>query len=437
MMTGQNPKIYSSRKKHYASIIMRSFLMLLLLSTSSLKAYKLLIPMDLTQSDHLKSYGIAFWVIKEKGTNVQWLLNYRGGSFLMPFKPSIKKECQLRGVDFESVNPSEESQILSEIQKNNMEVVLLEKAPKMAVYTPKEKKPWDDAVTLALAYAEIPYKKLFDKEILQGKLKDYDWIHLHHEDFSGQFSKFYRSFKTADWYIKQKYEAEKLTKALGFNKVSEEKRAVAFALMEFVKAGGFLFAMCAATNTLDLALASLHTDIVDIPFDGDGVDPNYKSKLDYSQCFAFKNFDVDVNPISSIHDNIDVNHVNSPLRKEALDFTLFDFSAKYDPVPTMLVQNHVNFIKGFYGLTTSFNKAVIKKSVLILGEVEQTPRARYIHGNLGRGQFTFFGGHDPEDYAHQVGEGPTELTLHKNSPGYRLILNNILFPAAKKKEQKT
>jgi len=315
--------------------------------------------------------------------------------------------------------------------------VTLEKSPTIAVYTPKEKLPWDDAVTLALSYAEIEYDKIYDAEVLTGKLKDYDWLHLHHEDFTGQYSKFYRSFSQTVWYQRQKIDLEKHARQLGFSKVSECKKAVAFAIRQYVENGGFLFAMCSATNTLDIALASIGVDIVDRVFDGDGVDPNYQSKLNYEKCFAFENFTVETNALSSYFGSIDVVKVNTPERTPAMDFELFPFSAKLDPVPTMLNQNHSSLIKGFYGLTTSYNKNVIKESVIVLGSVPGTNRVRYLHGVAGKGMFAFLGGHDPEDYSHAVGDPPTTLDLHKNSPGYRLILNNVLFPAAEKKEKKT
>jgi hypothetical protein len=318
-----------------------------------------------------------------------------------------------------------------------MEKVTLEKAPRIAVYTPPSKLPWDDAVTLALAYAEIPYDKVYDTEVIQGKLKDYDWLHLHHEDFTGQYSKFYVSYANSLWYQRQKMELEKIARSLGFAKVSECKKAVALAIKKYVENGGFLFAMCLATNTLDIALASMGTDIAEAVFDGDGVDVQYNLKLDFSHCFAFENFTIQTSAVIPYFDNIDVNRVNTPLRIPAEDFQLFSFSAKLDPVPAMLTQDHTNVINGFLGLTTSFNKAVIKKSIVLLGTVPGTNRVTYLHGIKGKGQFAFLGGHDPEDPEHVVGDKPTILELHKNSPGYRLILNNVLFPAAEKKEKKT
>ncbi|MFH1761273.1 MAG: asparagine synthetase B [bacterium] len=400
-------------------------------------ANKIIIPMDLSQTDHLKAYGLVYWILKH-GINVEWLLNYRGGTFLTDDFSLTQSEARLRGVFTEIVEPEETMQIFGEIQESNMDVMLLEKAPKIAVYTPPNKQPWDDAVTLVLTYAEIPFDKIWDEDVFNNKLDDYDWLHLHHEDFTGQYSKFFRVYSNAEWYIKQKNESENLAQKCGYKKVSTAKGAVSLLIHNYVNRGGFLFAMCCATNTLDIALAAYNTDICDAVFDGDGPDPGYREKLDFKKCLAFTDFEIDVNPFSPNHCNIDFNHVNSIAeRKEALDFTLFDFSAKYDPVPCMLIQNHVNYIKGFFGLCTSFKKSVIKRSVTILGEAQGAGNAKYLHGNLGKGQFTFLGGHDPEDFSHLVGDAPTELRLHKNSPGYRLILNNVLFPAAKKKKRKT
>jgi hypothetical protein len=396
----------------------------------------LLIPMDNTQSDHLKAYGVIYKILKDN-YRVSWLLNYRGGSFAIDASQQVELQVRLAGVTIKSISSAEWNSILSTIQSNNMEKVTLEKAPKIAVYTPPGKLPWDDAVTLALTYAEIPYDKIYDKEVVTGKLSGYDWLHLHHEDFTGQYSKFYRGFSSASWYQRQKYELEQLSSSLGFSKVSDCKKAVALAIHHYIEAGGFLFAMCSATNTLDITLASLGTDIVAKELDGDGVDPLYKSKLDYNMCFAFENFEIETSPLEPFFDNIDVNLVNTPLRQDARDFVIFDFSAKLDPVPSMLVQNHQNTINGYCGLLTSYNRNIIKKSIVILAEVPGTNMINYLHGVVGKGQFAFLGGHDPEDYSHAIGDKPTMLDLHKNSPGYRLILNNVLFPAAEKKEKKT
>jgi len=341
------------------------------------------------------------------------------------------------GVEIRNITGSRYDDILDEISRNNMEKVILEKAPKIAVYTPPEKLPWDDAVTLALTYADIPYAKVYDREVVTGKLTTYDWLHLHHEDFTGQYSKFFRSFGGTTWYQRQKMELEQLSKSLGFKKVSECKKAVSLAIRNYVEQGGFLFAMCNAANTLEIALASLGVDIVDKVYDGDGVDPAFRQKIDYTKCMAFDNFSIVTDALEPIFDNIDVNQVNSPLRKDARDFQLFDFSAKLDPVPTMLTQDHRRVIHGYYGLLTSFNRKVIRNSVVVLGDVPGTDMVNYIHGVVGKGQFAYLGGHDPEDYSHAVGDKPTLLELHKNSPGYRLILNNVLFPAAEKKEKKT
>lgn len=396
----------------------------------------LFIPMDNTQTDHLKAYGIVFKML-EKGYKVYWLLNYRGGSFAAEAPRDAELAARVAGVEIGEINDAQWKEILSTIENNNMEKVTLEKSPKIAVYTPPEKLPWDDAVTMALTYADIPYDKIYDKEVVTGKLANYDWLHLHHEDFTGQYSKFYRGFGQTTWYQRQKMDLEALAKSLGFSKVSDCKKAVALGIKNFVENGGFLFAMCSATNTLEDALSALGTDIVDKVYDGDGVDPQYKQKLNFSNCMAFENFQIQTDPYESYFDNIDVNLVNTPMRQDAQDFVLFDFSAKLDPVPTMLVQDHVNTIKGYYGLLTSFNKNVLKKSDIILAYVPGTNMVNYIHGVVGKGQFAYLGGHDPEDYSHAVGDKPTRLELHKNSPGYRLILNNVLFPAAEKKEKKT
>ncbi len=415
----------------------RLFLMTIL-CFNVLQAQYILIPMDLTQNDHLKAYGIAYWVLT-RGINVEWLLNYRGGSFLFTDTPVFREECQLRGVTYELKNGAEVNAIYAEIEENNMERVLLEKAPRIAVYTPPTSQPWDDAVTLAMNYAEIKYDKVYDREVLDGKLSDYDWLHLHHEDFTGQYGKFWAAFHNQPWYIKQQLESEKLAHELGFNKVSKEKAAVAVEIRRFVLNGGFLFAMCSATDALDIALAAQNTDICDAVFDGDGIDPDYQKKLDFSQTLAFQNFKLITDPAVYEFSDIDTPPSYMPrIRDPESDyFTLFEFSAKYDPVPTMLTQNHVNVIKGFMGQTTMFKEEKIKPNVVIMGKIEGTDEVKYIHGNLGKGTFTFYGGHDPEDYTHRVGDPPTDLSLHKNSPGYRLILNNVLFPAAKKKKLKT
>ncbi|MGD1047299.1 MAG: asparagine synthetase B [Candidatus Krumholzibacteriaceae bacterium] len=395
-----------------------------------------LVPMDLTQTNHLKAYGLAYYILA-KGENVKWLLNYRGGSFLIPEKSGFATEAQALNVRLERVDGAQVASILQEIDSSNADVVLLEKAPSIAIYAPPNKRPWDDAVMLALNYAGIPYTVVYDREVLAGELEKFDWLHLHHEDFTGQYGKFYAGFRTADWYIQEQMTNEKIAASLGFKKVSEEKKAVARAIKEFVRNGGFLFAMCSATDTFDIALAAEGIDIVPREYDHDGTTPNCQNLLDYSKCLAFENFKLVMDPLVYEFSDIDMT-ATAAARGESRDyFTLFEFSAKYDPVPTMLVQDHVSVIKGFMGQTTSFNKSLIKKKVLILGEVKGGDEARYIHGNFGQGTFTFLGGHDPEDYQHLVGDPPTDLSLYPNSPGYRLILNNILFPAAKKKEQKT
>jgi hypothetical protein len=405
-----------------------------------LSQQKILIPMDLKQTNHLKAYGIAFWTL-EKGIEVDWLLNYRGGSFMIDNAAAVVNECRVRGVSFESISGSNASQILGEIgsDDNNMDVVRLEKAPKVAVYVPPGFKPWDDAVTLALEYSEIPYTKVWDPEVLQGKLSEYDWLHLHHEDFTGQYGKFYASHRNSAWYIEQQLSYERTAKDLGYKKVSEQKKAVARAIRDYVASGGFMFAMCAATDSYDIALSAENVDIAETMFDGDPADRNAQQKLDFAKTFAFQNFTLEMNPFRYEFSDIDNPPSDPvPLRDPNTDyFTLFEFSAKYDPVPTMLTQNHVNILNGFMGQTTAFKRSVIKPSIIILGEREGADEVRYIHGNFGRGTFSFYSGHDPEDYQHAVGDPPTDLNLHKNSPGYRIILNNILFPAAKKKQQKT
>ncbi len=396
----------------------------------------LLIPMDEAQTDHLKAYGIVYNALK-RGTKAYWLLNYRGGSFALDDSREAELAARRAGVAVGTISPAQYAGILETIENNNMEKVTLEKAPRIAVYTPSSKLPWDDAVTLALTYADIPYDKVYDREVLAGRLADYDWLHLHHEDFTGQYSKFYHAFSQTAWYQRQKMELEGLARSLGFKKVTECKKAVALAIVQYVEKGGFLFAMCCAPNTLDIALAAIGTDIAEAPFDGDGIDPAYRQKLNFGNCFAFENFTIQTSAVASYFDNIDVNMVNTPMRLPALDFELFPFSAKLDPVPCMLNQNHVTVIKGYYGLATSFNKDVIKKSIVVLASVPGTNRVKYLHGVRGKGMFALLGGHDPEDYSHAVGDEPTLLELHRNSPGFRLILNNVLFPAAEKKEKKT
>ena len=401
-------------------------------------ASSILIPMDATsQENHLKAYGITYWVLLQN-VKVKWLLNYRGGSFLLPDSERFRRECQIRGVSFEVLSDSNTNQILTEIESpsQNMEAIDLEKAPKVAVYTPKGKLPWDDAVTMVLEYAEIPYEKVYDEEVLKDELILYDWLHLHHEDFTGQFGKFYRSFRTASWYIEDKKEAEALAEKLGYFKVSEEKRDVALKIRNYVLGGGFMFAMCSATDSFDIALSAEGVDICEPMFDGDASEPNYQSKIDYNKTFAFKDYILERSPMVYEFSSIDMTNKRD-IAKELDYFSLMDFSAKWDPIPTMLNQNHTALVKGFMGQTTSFTREEIKSNVLVLGENRANGEAKYIHGIKGKGFFTFYGGHDPEDYQHRVGDPKTELELHPNSPGYRLILNNILFPAAKKKKQKT
>ncbi len=417
-------------------IVFKSILVLFLIKLCS--GQYILIPMDLKQPDHLKAYGMAYGVLKQ-GINVEWLLNYRGGSFLFTGSRKFREECVLRGLAFEQLSNVNVNSIYAEIENSNMDKILLEKAPTIAVYSPPEYQPWDDAVTLTLTYAEIPYDIIYDTKVLSGILSKYDWLHLHHEDFTGQYGKFWASFRNQTWYIKQKLNSEKLAAELGFEKVSKEKGAVSREIKSYVQNGGFLFAMCSAADALDIALAAEKTDICASVFDGDGLDNNFQSKLDFNQCLAFHNFNLITDPAVYEFSDIDVPPSFMPrIRDPETDyFTLFEFSAKYDPVPTMLTQNHVNVVKGFMGQTTMFLESRIKPSVTIMGKVEGSNEVKYIHGNFGKGTFTYYGGHDPEDYTHRVGDPPTQLELHKNSPGYRLILNNILFPAAKKKKLKT
>ncbi len=414
---------------------------ILMLMTSTVFAQsKLFIYMDLKQTNDLKAYGIAYYAL-EHGIDVDWLLNYRGGSFMMDYNNVLANQCRIRGVAFEDLSATQASQIYATVQNidNNMDVVRLEKAPKIAVYIPPNYRPWDDAVTLALNYAQIPFTQVWDTQVLEGKLPKYDWLHLHHEDFTGQYGKFYGAYRNAPWYIQEVAMDQKEAHKMGFKKVSNEKKAVAEDIKKFVGQGGFLFAMCSATETLDIALAAQHVDICDAVFDGDPPDPHAQEKLDYANCLAFQNFKIIENPYVYGFSNInDPPNDSVQFRNPATDyFTLFQFSAKYDPVPTMLTQDQVNVIHNFMGQTTSFRRSLIKPDVIIMGQKEGTSEVKYIHGDYGKGTWTFLGGHDPAAYEHLVGDPPTDLSLHKNSPGYRLILNNILFPAAKRKPQKT
>jgi hypothetical protein len=406
----------------------------------SLKGFAsyILIPMDAkSQSNHLKAYGITYWVLSQN-QDVKWLLNYRGGAFLIPSSERIERECLIRGVSYELISDSKTASILEEISSpsKNMDAIVLEKAPKIAVYSPSGKQPWDDAVTLVLTYAEIPYDVVYDTEVLNDGLLLYDWLHLHHEDFTGQYGKFYRAYRNAVWYIEQQQNAETLAQELGFAKVSDAKLAVAQKIKDYVLGGGFMFAMCSATDSFDIALAAEQLDICEPMFDGDGTTPNYQAQLDFSNTFAFKEFIIERDPNVYEFSSIDQTNVRQ-IKKEVDYFALMEYSAKWDPIPTMLNQNHTVLVKGFMGQTTAYTRSQIKSNVLILGENKINNEARYIHGVKGKGFFTFYGGHDPEDYTHRVGDPKTELELHPTSPGYRLILNNILFPAAKKKKQKT
>lgn len=416
-------------------------LLLVFLAFTANKAFgsSILVPMDESQKNHLKSYGLTFWVLDKQKKEAEWLLNYKGGSFLINHTAEIETECKLRGITYEIKSESEVNAIHAEISNPevNMETLKLLNAPKIAVYSPKTKQPWDDAVTLVLTYAEIPYTVVFDDEVLDGKLTEYDWLHLHHEDFTGQFGKFYGSFSNAPWYQAEVKEAEEMAAKHGFATVRELKLGVAKKIREFCSGGGFLFAMCSATDTYDISLAAENTDVVAAVFDGTPLDPNYQSKLNFENCFAFKDFTLVESEYVYEHSSIDVSNNPRAVTEETDLFTLFDYSAKWDVIPTILCQNHNRTIKGFMGQTTAFNKKYVKSDVLVMGENVLLNEAKYIHGEFGKGTWTFFGGHDPEDYQHHVGEPPTDLNLYPNSPGYRLILNNILFPSAKKNKLKT
>jgi hypothetical protein len=397
--------------------------------------------MDETQKNHLKAYGLSFWLLNAQQQEVEWLLNYRGGSFLISNTVNTERECKIRGISYEVISESQAEVIFKEIDDPaaNMNHIKLLNAPKIAVYSPKTKQPWDDAVTMVLTYAEIPYTVIFDDEVLSGKLVEYDWLHLHHEDFTGQFGKFWSSYAAAPWYQAEVAEGESMAAKHGYGSVRELKKAVVLKIREFMLGGGFLFAMCSATDSYDIALAAAETDICEDMFDGTPADPNAQNKLNFDDCLAFKNFRLETNPYVYEFSNIDINpdpRVRQVREDDDL-FTLFDFSAKWDIIPSILCQNHTKTIKGFMGQTTAYKSNLIKSDVIVMGENALLEEAKYLHGELGKGTFTFFGGHDPEDYQHLVGEPATDLNLHPNSPGYRLILNNILFPSAKKSKQKT
>ncbi|MCU0354895.1 MAG: asparagine synthetase B [Cytophagales bacterium] len=420
--------------------MLRRFLPVLLgfVCVVAARASSILVPMDETQTNHLKAYGLAYWVLT-KNTEVDWLLNYRGGSFMFGYQQAFESELRVRGISYQVISDAQALQITNEIGAPdvNMDVMKLDKPPKVAVYSPKSKQPWDDAVTLVLTYAEIPYEIIFDDEVMDGKLPKYDWLHLHHEDFTGQYGKFYRTHGQTAWYKAQQREFETCAKKYGFAKVSQLKLAVVRKIRDFCAGGGFLFAMCSAADTYDIALAADGVDICESVYDGDPADPNAQQKMDYGKTFAFRNFVLNRDPFDYEYSNIDNQIYERPVSENNDFFTLFQFSAKWDPVPTMLTQNHLSVVKGFLGQTTGFKKSLLKPEVVLMGESKAIGEAKYIHGIYGKGTWTFYGGHDPEDYQHQVGEEPTDLSLHPNSAGYRLILNNILFPAAKKKKQKT
>ncbi|MBK7689896.1 MAG: asparagine synthetase B [Bacteroidetes bacterium] len=416
-------------------VFLSTFFLLTVLSTH---AAKIMIPMDeVSQKNHLKAYGVAYFVLT-KNQKIDWLLNYKGGSFVFDQYLELENECKIRDVSYEVIPDAKYTAILTEIADPdaNMDIVRLERAPKIAVYTPDSKLPWDDAVTMVLTYAEIPFEKVYDDELLEDKLVKYDWLHLHHEDFTGQYGKFYAAYRAAPWYITDVAKNEAMAKKHGFSKVSQLKLAISKKIKNFVIGGGYLFAMCSATDSYDIALAAEETDICEVMYDGDAQDAQAQQKLDYTKCLAFKDFRLVTNPYEYEYSDIDATTSRQvPFNSDY--FTLFTFSAKFDPVPSMLCQNHTTTVKGFMGQTTAFKSRVIKSSTLVMGENKAAGEARYIHGELGKGTWTFYGGHDPEDYQHQVDDPPTDLSLHPNSPGYRLILNNVLFPAAKKKPQKT
>jgi hypothetical protein len=414
------------------------FVLVLLVAVPIVRGQELLIPMDEIQTDHLKAYGVVYWAL-DRGLSVDWLLNYRGGSFLAAASPELETELHVRGIRFEAISGAEAAAILSAVESpsQNMDAVRLEKAPKIAIYAPDQTLPWDDAVMLALTYAEVPFEQIYDVDVLQGRLREFDWLHLHHEDFTGQYGKFYAAYRNASWYREQVRRAEDDAQKLGFEKVSDLKLAVSDEIRRYVLSGGYLFAMCSGTETLDIALAAHATDIVPAEFDGDPVDPNALDRLDYSRTFAFTDFTPSFNAMLYEHSNIDVTP--PPQMRDPLTdyFTLFEFSAKWDPVPSMLTQNHVATIKGFMGQTTAFRRDLIKPGVVVLAEAPGRDVVRYLYGPAGQGFFAYYSGHDPEDYQHFVGDPPTDLSLHRNSPGYRLILNNVLFPAAKQQPRKT
>ena len=430
-------KIQEANMFHSDKLFKWLFVGVLVLLFNAANATFILIPMDESQKNHLKAYGITYWSL-EQGIEVKWLLNYRGGSFLIQQQQAISGECTVRGVSFEILADGQAGNLLADIAREdvNQDAVSMQKAPKIAVYSPPNKQPWDDAVTLVLTYAEIKFDVIYDEEILNGKLNDYDWLHLHHEDFTGQFGKFFKAYQHVPWYQLEVRSNKELAQKLGFLKVSEMKKVVAREIHQYVENGGFLFAMCAATDTYDITEAAQGVDICESMYDGDPADPDMNNKLDFSKTLAFQNFTVNRDPYEYKFSDIDVSTTRKVPREQDY-FTLFQFSAKWDPVPTMLCQNHANMIKGFMGQTTAFNRSLVKPHVLVMGENKAAGEARYIHGETGKGFWTFYGGHDPEDFQHFVGDPATDLNLHPNSPGYRLILNNVLFPAAKKKKQKT
>ncbi len=418
---------------------LRSKLLALLLALgAAAHAAKILVPMDGSQRDHLKAYGVAFWAL-QRDVPIDWLLNYRGGSFLVDQYKTLEQELTIRGVTYQVIADGQAAAILAEIADPavNMEVVRLEKAPKIAVYAPDGFQPWDDAVALVMTYAEIPDERIYDAQVVAGVLPQYDWLHLHHEDFTGQYGKFWRNYRNAPWYQQQVQESEAMAAQLGYAKVSGMKLAVATRIRDYVAGGGYLFTMCSGTDSYDIALAAEGVDICTAEFDHDPIDPQAQQKIDFARGFAFKDYRLVVDPNVYEFSDIDATDIHSRIGQTRDFFTLFDFSAKWDLVPSMLCQSHEQVVRGFMGQTTAFRSSLVKPGITVMGENKAQGTVKYIHGEFGLGQWTYYGGHDPEDYQHMVGDPPTDLALHPNSAGYRLILNNILFPAARKKKQKT
>jgi hypothetical protein len=399
-------------------------------------AQMLLVPMDDEQRNHLRAYGLVYNALRD-GQKGEWLLNYRGGSYLLPDLPELRRRAALAGVSVEPADEGRVTAIRRELAGGNMDAVPLEKAPRIAIYTPPTAQPWDDAVTLALQYAGIAFDKVWDEQVLDGKLSDYEWVHLFHEDFTGQQNKLYLGYRDAPWFVDQRRRALATAAQYRMASVPALKKAVAEGIRQYVERGGFLFAMCGATESLDLAIAGQGVDFAGAAVDGTPPDADADRRMTWARAMAFRDAHIE-SPFLNALSDIDGHQVNVPGRRQPLGaFTLFGFSAKFDPVATMLVQSHRAVVRDFYGVTTSFTKRTLKPSVTVLAQEEGAPWVKYIHGDYGKGSWTFLGGHDPEDAQHAIGNAPTDLSLHPSSPGYRLILNNVLFPAAKKKPLKT